>query len=338
METLSEICDNTTSSEVSPKTSEVSPKTSEVSPKTNVVHNFKINNINSKEDATGFFSNDVIKIFAVFDGHGGKKIVNIVSNGTLSMDSFCTFLGNKLTNIENGVDFKDHIIEGFHEYDILLSKYDPYSTFGTTATLLILFKSKAYIAYIGDSKAIVLKDKKIIVETQEHKTSCNEGEKTRIKQYNVLMRLTNDIEVISEDTILTTKSVYNTFGTPPRTETLVVTRAFGHYFSRHNNLNQALIATPSIITVDLEDSGSYEFILASDGVWDMFIKNSYEIILNKLIEKATHDNLKVSHVVADYAEAKWKQKWTIVSPGADTIEYAMVNGQWDDISCVYIKV
>ena len=113
----------------------------------NVNANFKIDNINSKEDYVDNYSTKNYKIFGLFDGHGSHEIVKVVSEGFQENDikPFCQYIGDFLEENNNNENLKKIIEESFNKYDLLLQETYPYSVSGTTATILIITKEKVIL-------------------------------------------------------------------------------------------------------------------------------------------------------------------------------------------------
>lgn len=303
----------------------------------NVNANFKIDNINSEEDYINNYSTENYKIFGLFDGHGSHEIVKVVSDGLEENDvkPFCQYMGDFLEKNDNNKNIKNLIEEAFNKYDLLLQETYPYSVSGTTATLLIITKEKGYIAYIGDSKAIVLKDNKILIETKDHKYLDNETEKDRLDNNLVPFKIGNDIDVMSDKEINIVQSFIHSFGSHPRIEKLAVTRAFGHYFCRHKNLNKTLQAIPDIIEFDINTKNNMKVILASDGFWDMVNKRDISNTIQKILSE--NSNIYQSEALTSYAVNRWKQEWTVIKNNQRNL-YTMPFGSWDDVSTYYIEI
>ncbi|VVU94561.1 Protein phosphatase 2C [seawater metagenome] len=300
--------------------------------------NSKINNIGSQEDYVSEYTDDKIKIHAIYDGHTGTDIVKTICNGIENhILPFSSYLAKIITPyLENYSEenIKCIITKAFEDYDSILAKNFKYATSGTTATIVVILEEHVFIAYIGDSKALALKNKKMILKTIDHNYKDNQEEKKRLDECKIQIKPTNNFQVLSEESLETTSSNYHKFGTAPRTELLAISRAFGHYFSRLPDLKMGLITTPTIHSIP--KTSDLEIILGTDGIWDIIQINSEVEIMNELISKALQSNKSEADMIAEYADLKWKQKWNVKNNDTYYKDYQMPAEHWDDCSCIYL--
>ena len=158
--------------------------------------NTHVNNINKQEDTVCELNTDGVRTVSIFDGHAGKDISNALANGfdigsptqiIESVPSFNRFIIDRLNEIEDQTNIdqiKKVITESFLEYDRKMSRKFFFSRHGSTGTILIIFNGRAYIAYLGDSSCMVLRDRQPYLKTSDHKAISNKEEKERLEKDN----------------------------------------------------------------------------------------------------------------------------------------------------------
>lgn len=113
-----------------------------------------------------------IGIFAIADGMGGHNKGEVASE--LAVDNIVRFLKNNLIQNEHvKINYIDDILkQAYNDVNSIIykkSKIDKEcSGMGTTLTTVIIYKDKAYIANVGDSRCYILRDNELIKITRDH--------------------------------------------------------------------------------------------------------------------------------------------------------------------------
>ena len=159
-----------------------------------------VKGISKDEDFVSSFSNSVCSAYAVFDGHGGKYVARNLANGVEDIPSFCQYICDKFIEFDGLITIEDYIKQLFLEFDILLKKYHS-GVVGSTATVCIIYQNNIYMAYVGDSKAMIVKDGSLVYQTLNHNCIENETELKRMQQANVVMSDSPNFVVKSDQEI-----------------------------------------------------------------------------------------------------------------------------------------
>lgn len=126
---------------------------------------------------------------------------------------------------------------------------------GTTLTGYVLDDEKAYLFNVGDSRTIIIRDKKLFLETKDHKPS-DSLEAARITK--------------AGHTVINGRAVSN-----DKTVSYGLSRSFGDLAARNIGL---LSCEPDDYTITVKE-GDY-FITASDGLWDVLSSQDVIAIIN----------------------------------------------------------
>jgi len=309
----------------------------------------KINTIKSSHDVKGIskdedfvssFSNSVCSAYAVFDGHGGKYVARNLANGVEDIPSFCKYICDRFIEFDGSVKIEDYIKQLFLEFDILLKKYHS-GVIGSTATVCLIYQNNIYIAYVGDSKAMIVKDGSLVYQTLNHNCTENETELERMQQANVVMSDSPNFVVKSDQEIQIITGKYHNFSFHYLKDLISISRAFGHFSVKayqkdvetENYTSQsALIVEPTVFSIPVEEG--IEIIMASDGLWDM-VKDFDDFNSVLIKAKETHPE-NISEAFTEFAENRWKQEWSVLSD-KPTFKTRMTHSiQWDDVSCYYL--
>lgn len=300
--------------------------------------------ISKNEDFISSFCNDICNAYAVFDGHGGHYVSRDMAKGTEQFPSFCQFICTKFLEYDNSISVEDYIKKLFLEYDIILKNYHS-GVIGSTATLCLTFQNHIYLAYVGDSSAMIIKDQNLIYQTLNHNSYEDSEEKSRLERANVKIIPASDFCVVDDDTIKVTQGSYHEFTFHYLKDQLAMTRAFGHYSVKAYNRdtdqedfssNSSLIVKPTVFKIPIESN--LEIIIGSDGVWDVINPESKLDEINSIINKAKENGENVSEAITKFAEFRWKKDWSVINKDLTKFKITMTDPiQWDDIACVYLK-
>ena len=212
-----------------------------------------------------------IKIIALFDGHGGDDISNILPKLLKNVNKYILEFKNLKIDLEN---LSKKISKEFIFIDkILIKKF--LNRIGSTAIILYILDNNIISINLGDSKTIfidhLLKKK---FETNIHRP--NEIiEYYRIINSNNKVTLNNKIYRINNQ--------------------LSVSRSFGDFRlkilnSKYNGINSAVSVIPDIYNFLIDEN--LFIIVATDGFWD-YIK--YHEIIDIIKKYNSDDTNKISH-------------------------------------------
>jgi len=306
-----------------------------------ITSSFNVKGISKNEDYVSNYSNSICSAYAVFDGHGGKYVSRDLANGVDNIPSFCEYICTKFMDYDNTILIKNYIKKLFFDYDVLLKKYHS-GVIGSTATVCLTYQNNIYIAYVGDSKAMIIKDNNLVYQTLNHNCLENQVELERLEKSNVLMSDTSNFRVKNDDEIQLTTSKYHNFTFHYLKDQVSVSRVFGHFSikayqqdaeTKSFSSQSPLIVEPTVFSLPVEEG--LEVIMASDGLWDMII-DSDEIKRILTSAKDSHPE-NISVAFTEFAENRWKKEWSILSD-KPTFKIKMTDPiQWDDISCYYLK-
>lgn len=212
-------------------------------------------------------------MFAIFDGHGGRKPAVYCKDNFANVLSKC--LSATLGNVEKSLSYS------FTKIDTELNaKLKEEEETGTTATLVYIMNTEEkriiYCANVGDSKCYLLTNNGTVSKLTTEHTCADQNEVERIKSLG---------GYVFNDRV---------FGS------LVVTRSIGDKEMK----KYGVIAEPSITRRELSDEDSY-VILGSDGVWDVIGEDNLKVfakedmkaetlckrLVNTAMKEGTRDNI-----------------------------------------------
>jgi len=294
----------------------------EIEMKSNSNHHFvtitnKEKQLSKQQDYTvkGHYKNDETEEefdwIALFDGHGTNRIIDKIKNTDLNKfiatDNPPLALQNYLTN-EN-----------------ILSRYE---SSGSTMCVAKIYKDHIRCFSVGDSYLFVYQDGIKIYSNPLHKWH-NESEINRLKTIDPGLLLTDSItfEVIAENIMTSLNSKYLNFSNGLQ---IAPTQTIGH-----NNITGI---SPETFYIPLISNSDYRIVIASDGVFDVLMKEEDEIL--EFSKKSCDE-------IVELAENRWKQSWySLVSNEDDDSESNKLYGpfkftephHFDDISAIIADI
>ncbi len=174
--------------------------------------------------------------FALYDGHGGDQASAYAA----------THLQNFFFAHRNrGMSIPDSLINAFHQTDTAIQSS---LGAGTTAVIAYIEGATAYIAWTGDSRALIIRNNHLLLHTQDHKPD-SPAERARIEAAGGSVLLVRG---------------------EPRINGLPMSRALGDKNFKRPTPG-AIIATPEILQFQLQRGDV--IILGCDGVWDTVDNN-----------------------------------------------------------------
>lgn len=282
------------------------------------VNSFQLN-IGSGEDRY-LISDD---IYAVFDGHGGNIVSDILSKKMVE------FLKPKLDSIDisNNDEITDTVTSAFKELDEYVLQLTYYRVrCGSTCSLVIKLDKKLVLVNLGDSNVILFVNGEKYCEMPQHLYS-NPEEKSRIDSLiesgGVFIKPGFAPKVISSEDIIMKVSKY--IGLDSTNEKIVPTKNFGHVTWKKEGKMDVI---PYIQIIDILDENIYECIIASDGILDMIVDTE------ELQQFLAAENQ--SQKIVEFADSRWKQKWRYNVNDVSIIPDQQIPNP-DDMTVVYAK-
>jgi len=185
----------------------------------------------------GFGGNKLQGYFGLYDGHGGRDTVDfVVKTLHMNLEQYLTL------NPNSGIE--QAFTHGYLTTDGQLRRQNILKS-GTTAVTCVIRmegdKRMLHTANVGDSRAVLCRDKKAVALTIDHKpTLPEETKRIRAAGGDVRGKRVNGV--------------------------LAVSRALGDHLMLKEN--DVVSASPYVTTTELTDLDDY-LILACDGVWDV---------------------------------------------------------------------
>ena len=205
-----------------------------------------------------------LNVFGVFDGHGefGDIISNEVKNYLTEYFNKLDFNSSEIFQKLSENNYKE-IYSLFNQINKNLHKKYNYknicSNSGTTANILLLFKSKIISINLGDSKSIIiLGDNNEIVQLNSCHNPEIEEEKKRIEKNGGEVGRVNWADFGPQ------RIWYKGREYPG----LSITRSFGDFISEP----LGVISTPDIKEYNIDYKNAKIIVMATDGIWE-FLSN-----------------------------------------------------------------
>lgn len=241
----------------------------------------------------------------IIDGHGSnetvRKIRNIIDESIddiLVSDSPHIIIQSQLDemyqqdceSLENNIFYKNHMQN---------------SAFSGGSTFLLskLYENRVEVFSIGDSEAYVMINNAVVYHNPVHKWS-NESEKTRLLARTdvcITPTMQSFPRIISPERLAFAKSI-----TVEYTNGNVITKLAPTQSLGHNSITQF---APEKMTIPFEPTNSVKIVLASDGLWDVFVPHHPDDARRLM---GMH-----GEELADLAESRWKQEWEVAVDIAD---------------------
>lgn len=250
-------------------------------------------------------------LFAVFDGHAGKEVARVTaSEFTDHLLSISPF--DKLEDKDEykETDLQEGIQQAFQTWDKKLRTHPTLlkqgDRSGSTATGVLITPKHYFIFNVGDSRTVLIKDKKLHFSSSDHKPT-NDGEKRRIEEAGgrVMIQRING--------------------------SLAVSRALGDFEYKQRadkgDLEQLVSPDPDVTCIKRDETDNY-MMVACDGIYDVmsneeivefindrFIREENEgnicsNLLDLCLYKGSRDNM--SSIIISFDKGKVKQDSDLV--------------------------
>lgn len=224
---------------------------------------------------TDLLNDKSLQLYAVFDGHGGSIVVNLLEKNFEPVLREIIVKEKQLSN--NVVDFEKALQRAFELCeDIINSDFEKrlddgrFSTedSGSTAAVILVVENREIIcANVGDTEVVLGNPSRpITVLTTQHKPNVL-SEQNRIKSAGGFVTMS---------------------GLPRVNGSLAVSRAFGNC-----HLKKIVNAVPSIAKCPVSDGDV--LILACDGLWDVF---KYDEAVKETFDFMTSHNNELKNCAA----------------------------------------
>lgn len=182
-------------------------------------------------------------IAGVFDGHGPEGHI-------LSEKTACVMRNAILKRLDAGVSIRTMLTAAFAETAGTISESKAANESGTTATVVVIRGHDCFIAYAGDSSAVLFsKDWRGTFApkftTQTHRPGVSRTEDARIRAYGGVLYRGYVVDKVT------------------RRKGIAVTRTLGD----NDMVNSGCIPDPQIECLSLTKKDSV-IVIASDGLWD----------------------------------------------------------------------
>ncbi|WIA28603.1 hypothetical protein OEZ86_011143 [Tetradesmus obliquus] len=194
-----------------------------------------------------------VSIFAVFDGHGGDgaskhSVQRLIHHLQQHIAEQLDGLGAPGAATAPADAFIEQALHAaFHQTDRELTDTLA-ANCGTTATVAVVTRRKIFLAWAGDSRAVVLAGGRVVAHTEEHRAH-REDEQERLAAAGGRVIFNSGLRVMG---------------------ILATTRAIGD----HDLRPYGVVATPDVL--ELPRAAEQEFLaLGSDGLWDVL--NNQEV-------------------------------------------------------------
>jgi serine/threonine protein phosphatase PrpC len=220
----------------------------------------------------GFNNDPSAGFFAVYDGHGGREVVDIVK---AKLD---TNLAQAINN-RGGRSIESTIIAAYAKTDAQCCSCN--SSGSTAATALVInegLRRMLYVANVGDTRVVLCEGSRARRLSFDHK-AADPGEMQRVSEAGGFVMMGRVMGV------------------------LAVARSLGD-----NSLKPFVSAEPHVTSVELGNSNRHPFlIVACDGVWDVLSDQeavervlacrqaqqhkAAELIVRAALDKGSRDNI-----------------------------------------------
>jgi len=259
----------------------------------------------------------------ITDGHGSnetvRKIRNIIDeNIDVILNSANPHLEiqSRLDEIHKGqMEYAESLQESIFYKNTKSHMQNSAYSGGSTFLLSKLYENRVEVFSIGDSEVYIMINNDVVYHNPLH-TWTNESEKSRLQSRT-------DIKV---------RPIYQSIPqiiSPTRTG--FVKSACLEYIDESRDISIKLAPTQSLghnaitqfapekMTIPLEPTDSVKIVLASDGLWDVFVPDHPDD-KTRLLEMDGEE-------LADLAESRWKQEWEVA------VDYANPDVLYETTSC-----
>lgn len=237
--------------------------------------------------------------FALFDGHSGSEAAQYAA------ENISTIFTQELKGNQT---IDQAFTKTFQRLDKEICTQ--YSCAGTTALAAYINNETLHIGWAGDSRAILIRDGKVIGTTIDHNGKTNESENNRIRNVGGWIE-------------------YNRHGNPYALGSLAPTRTLGD--RNKKTVPNAIIPDPEIIhcTIQLGDT----IVLACDGLGDVMTNDEVASLVGLHGNENASKKIKPEEVMKSGGNAS-----SSLATAQCIRDMALAKGSTDNISVVVINI
>lgn len=253
-------------------------------------------------DCPSLYDNKEINLFGVFDGHGANG--HFISQFVVNYIKEYFKLDQTLQKAKTTKEIYQILIENHYEKiksafisaEKALLNYSNeidgnYS--GTTCVLVFQIGNKIICANVGDSRAIMMKERKTIIPlSTDHKPELEE-EKKRI--------LSNGGEIAKDEEY----GPFRVWAKGQNAPGIAMSRSIGDFLAS----SLGVIPLPEVKEFTLDDECKY-IIMASDGIWEFLSNERVEHLSRKFYKYNNAD--KICESLVEKATKKWEKEDEVV--------------------------
>lgn len=242
---------------------------------------------------------ELVAVFGVFDGHGGKLVAEIVSE-KLVLLLFRQLNQSSPMSLRQVMDTTRDL---FLRIDAQLQKHGRYENIGSTANVVMLYHNQLIVANTGDSRAVCSVNGNAKTLSFDHKPVVM-GELVRIENANGYIANSRINEILALSRAFGDFHFKHPWLDSTQNKYLIQNRRYFHKgkVELPPELFQVTVE-PDFIVYDFDAHGSPpEFVVvACDGIWDCFknldlirlIRHKIAVgwLLNKIVEHVLHELL-----------------------------------------------
>jgi serine/threonine protein phosphatase PrpC len=226
------------------------------------------------EDTYATATKDGYQSFAVFDGHAGKQVSDLLKAKLPEFTMEWLSKNNELSDEEKAIKLK----ELWNQFDLdFCTNKDVFSA-GSTAAMLLADEKKAIFLNSGDTEGVLFDESGFSVLSNVHCPKKNKDEISYIKAKGGMMIGNYICGYIAVSRSFGDKSLRNSNG-----QKLVLEGATEEEVAKDPN-NVVIMANPDVKVV--ERTGSKLLIIASDGFWDCCsYQETFELLKEDVFDK-----------------------------------------------------
>jgi serine/threonine protein phosphatase PrpC len=259
----------------------------------------------------------------ITDGHGSNETVRkirsiIEENIDVILNSVTPHLEiqSRLDEIHKGqMEYAESLHESIFYKNTKSHMLNSAYSGGSTFLLSKLYSNRIEVFSIGDSEAYIMINNQVVYHNPLHIWS-NESEKARLQSRTDIK--VRPIYQSIPHIISPTRTGFEKSACLEYTDEsqdismkLAPTQSLGH-----NGITQF---APEKMTIPLEPTDAVKIVLASDGLWDVFVPDHPDDS-RRLMEMDGEE-------LADLAESRWKQEWEVA------VDYANPDVLYEKTSC-----
>lgn len=185
-----------------------------------------------------------IGLFGIYDGHGGQAAAHICEKEIPALVQRGSYESHKAA--------RESLEKAFLDVDASINQK---TESGSCGLVGLIDEDALHIAWAGDSRALVIRDNKIIFSTVDHKPDAPK-EKVRIEAMGAYVEHYGVARVAG----------------------LAISRSLGDRLIKKNSYG-SIIALPEVISIDIQPDDV--LIMACDGIWDVLSNEEVAALIKR---------------------------------------------------------